>query len=466
MSHVRGCMVIRPWGYGIWELMQRQLDHEIRIRGHENVYFPLFVPVSYMQKEASHVEGFAKEMAVVTHHRLVSADGQLQPAGELEEPIVVRPTSETVFGESMAEWVQSYRDLPIKLNQWANVVRWEMRPRVFLRTSEFLWQEGHTAHATAQEAIDETTEMHDMYATFAKEWLALPVISGKKSPTERFPGAENTYTIEAMMQDGKALQAGTSHYLGQNFAKAAGIEFLDQNGDRQFAHTTSWGVSTRMVGAVIMTHGDDDGLRLPPMIAPHQVVIIPMVRGDETDDTVNSYAQQVADQLAGLNGPHGGPIRVHVDARSYRPSDKKWQWIKKGAPLLIEVGGRDEKGQTVSYRNRLRYHSVKQLPFEGFAETLATELQAIQDELYREAAERTEQNIRRDITDRAAAEKFFAKEQGFVMADWCGSGDCEVALKSIAVTIRCLPTDEQGKAGTCLVCGSASEQTAVWAQSY
>jgi hypothetical protein len=279
MAHVRGCMVIRPWGYRMWELMQAELDLQIRARRHANVYFPLFIPVSYLQAEAEHVEGFAKEMAVVTHHRLESVDGVLTPAGPLEEPVVVRPTSETIFGKSMAEWIQSYRDLPMRLNQWCNIVRWEMRPRVFLRTTEFLWQEGHTAHESEASAMADTLNAHEMYQTFAEDFLCIPTVPGEKSESERFPGAVKTFTIEAMMQDGRALQAGTSHYLGQNFARAVGIDFLDRDNRREHVYTTSFGISTRLIGAVIMTHGDDDGLVLPPKIAPAQVVIVPILRG-------------------------------------------------------------------------------------------------------------------------------------------------------------------------------------------
>ena len=280
MSGVRGCMIIKPWGYGLWELIQSQLDARFKETGHENCYFPLFIPLSYFQREAQHVEGFAKEMAVVTHHRLAVKDGILTPDGLLEEPLVVRPTSETVIGEAMAKWVQSYRDLPLLMNQWANVVRWEMRPRILLRTSEFLWQEGHTAHETEDEALRETRQMLEVYRSFVEECLALPVITGEKIAAERFPGAVSTLCIEAMMQDGRALQAGTSHYLGQNFAKACNIQFQSRAGAQEFAHTTSWGVSTRLLGALVMTHADDDGMRVPPRVAAHQIVIIPILRDE------------------------------------------------------------------------------------------------------------------------------------------------------------------------------------------
>ncbi|WP_086828714.1 proline--tRNA ligase [Allokutzneria sp. NRRL B-24872] len=466
MSHVRGCMVIRPWGYGVWELMQRELDRMIKERGHDNVYFPLFIPLSYIQKEAEHVEGFAKEMAVVTHHRLEKRDGKLVPAAPLEEPLVVRPTSETIIGESMAEWVQSYRDLPLKLNQWANVVRWEMRPRVLLRTTEFLWQEGHTAHADEAEAVAETLEMHRVYESFAREWLAMPVVAGEKSPTERFPGAKQTFTIEAMMQDGKAVQAGTSHYLGQNFARSAGIEFTDVDGGRKHAYTTSWGASTRLVGALVMTHGDDDGLCVPPAVAPHQIVIVPMLRGEDVDTEVLDYAREIAADLRGKS-TRFGPLRVHVDERGTRPSDKKWQWIKRGAPLLVEVGARDATASVVSYRNRFSPAQQLNKPFAEFVAGAAEELESLQDKLLAQAQQRLDENIRRDVLTRADAEVFFKQERaGFALAGWCGERDCETGLKALGVTIRCLPTHLTADAATCLPCGGASRHSVIWGLSY
>ena len=328
MSVVRGCMVIKPWGYGIWENIQRHLDRMIKATGHSNAYFPLFIPLSFLEKEAAHVEGFAKECAVVTHHRLEARDGKLIPAGELEEPVVVRPTSETIIGESFARWVQSYRDLPLLINQWANVVRWEMRTRIFLRTAEFLWQEGHTAHASEKEAVEETFTMLNVYADLVENYLAIPVIKGEKIPEERFPGAVDTYCIEAMMQDRKALQAGTSHYLGQNFAKASKISFLNQAGESEFAYTTSWGVSTRLIGGVIMTHSDDDGLRLPPKIAPKHVVIIPVVPKPEVESAVYEYAEKVT--------AHG---LVYMDTPGYDPVSATGQ-VAGGANIICFTTGR------------------------------------------------------------------------------------------------------------------------------
>src|ERR1700677_2544871 len=324
-SPVRGAMVIKPWGYGVWEQIQQELDRRIKATGHENCYFPMFIPLSFIAKEAEHVEGFAKEMAVVTHHRLKYIDGKLQPDPEakLEEPLVVRPTSETIIGDAFSRWIRSHRDLPMLINQWANVVRWEMRPRLFLRTTEFLWQEGHTAHATAEEAVEETRKMLEVYRAFAEDVLAMPVIAGEKPENERFPGAVNTYSIEAMMQDGKALQAGTSHYLGTHFAEAQNIRYQSAEGELALCHTTSWGASTRMIGGVIMTHGDDDGLRLPPAIAPRQVVIVPMLRDKPEDAQVLAYCDALAVELTAQTAL-GAPIRALVDKKPIKSADKRW----------------------------------------------------------------------------------------------------------------------------------------------
>ena len=359
-SPVRGCMIIRPWGYTLWENMQRALDDMFKATGHQNAYFPLFIPLSFLQKEAAHVEGFAKECAVVTHHRLeVDADGKLVPTGELEEPLVVRPTSETIIGDAFARWVQSYRDLPLLINQWANVVRWEMRTRLFLRTTEFLWQEGHTAHATREEAIEETMRMLDVYADFAENWMAVPVIKGEKTAGERFPGAERTYCIEAMMQDRKALQAGTSHFLGQNFARASGIQFLGADGTQQHAWTTSWGVTTRLIGALLMTHSDDDGFVLPPRLAPQHVVIVPIFRSDEEKARVLEYCRAVAAELRAQRF-HDAPVRVLVDERDERGGEKIWQWVRKGVPLRLEIGPRDIEKDSVFAGRRDRAPKDKQ----------------------------------------------------------------------------------------------------------
>src|SRR6202165_990440 len=351
-SDVRGCMVIRPWGYGIWENMQRQLDAMFRATGHRNAYFPLFIPLSYFAKEAEHVEGFAKECAVVTHTRLeVDADGKMKPASPLNEPLVVRPTSESIIGASYAKWVQSYRDLPILINQWANVVRWEMRPRLFLRTTEFLWQEGHTVHETEAEARAETKQMLDVYEKFVRDHLAIPVYSGEKSESERFPGAVQTLSIEVMVQDRKAIQAGTSHFLGQNFSRASGIQFQNREGKQEFGWTTSWGMSTRLIGTVIMAHADDDGLVLPPRIAPIHIVILPITPKEDTRARVLEAAEKLGAELRALMY-FGSPLEVEVDQRDLGGGLKNWEWIKKGVPLRVELGPRDLESGNVAVSRR------------------------------------------------------------------------------------------------------------------
>src|SRR5438132_6554895 len=351
-SDVRGCMVIRPWGYGIWENMQHHLDAMFRATGHRNAYFPLFIPLSYFEKEAAHVEGFAKECAVVTHTRLeVNAEGKMVPASPLTEPLVVRPTSETIIGATYAKWVQSYRDLPILINQWANVVRWEMRPRVFLRTTEFLWQEGHTVHETEAEARAETRQMLDVYECFVRDHLAIPVFSGEKSEGERFPGAVQTLALEAMAQDRKAIQTGTAHFLGQNFARASGIQFQTREGKQEFGWTTSWGMTTRMVGTVVMTHGDDDGIILPPRIAPTQIVILPITPKEET----RSQVLEACDKLAArrrANKYADLALEVEIDRRQFGGGVRNWEWIKKGVPIRIELGPRDLEKNSVTVSRR------------------------------------------------------------------------------------------------------------------
>ena len=381
-SGVRGCMVIRPWGYGIWERIQKLLDAEIKQTGHENCYFPLFIPLSYFAKEAEHVDGFAKEMAVVTHHRLVMQDGALvpDPEAKLEEPLVVRPTSETVIGAAFSRWVQSWRDLPVLMNQWANVVRWEMRTRMFLRTSEFLWQEGHTAHASREEAMEETLKMLEVYRSFSENALAMPVIAGEKPENERFPGAEATFSIEAMMQDGKALQAGTSHFLGTTFSKAQNIRFQNREGGLELAQTTSWGVSTRLIGGVIMTHGDDDGLRLPPAIAPKQIVVVPMLRDKPEDAEVLKYCEELVAML-NKERAFGQPLRAHLDIKKIKSAEKRWNWVRRGAPIIIEIGPRDAASGVITYmrRDNLRDgDKVKSiaLPRQEFLEEKAVQLLA------------------------------------------------------------------------------------------
>jgi prolyl-tRNA synthetase len=476
-SAVRGCMVIKPWGYALWEHMQRALDDMFKATGHQNAYFPLFIPLSFLQKEAAHVEGFAKECAVVTHHRLeMGQDGKLIPAGELEEPLIVRPTSETIIGDAFARWVQSYRDLPLLINQWANVVRWEMRTRMFLRTTEFLWQEGHTAHATAQEAVDETMRMLGVYATFLEEWLAVPVIQGEKTAGERFPGAEQTFCIEAMMQDRKALQAGTSHFLGQNFAKASDIKFLDQQGAQQHAWTTSWGTSTRMIGSLIMTHSDDDGLVLPPKVAPSHVAIIPIFRNDDEKPRVLEYCNAVARELrAQRYGDRA--INVIVDERDERGGDKVWHWIKKGVPLRLEIGPRDIDKDALFVGRRDRAPKDKQtVPRAEFVASIVTALQSIQDSLFERARKFREQHTHPIDTQEEFFEFFTAPtvaenaptpiHGGFALTHFSGDVELEKRIKDeLSVTVRCIPL-EKSEAGTCPFTGKPSPQRVVWAKAY
>lgn len=474
LSGVRGCMVLKAWGYGTWEQMQRDLDHRFKETGHENYYFPLFIPLSYFQREAEHVEGFAKEMAIVTHHRLTQKDGVLVPDGELEEPLVIRPTSETIIGESMAKWVQSYRDLPLLINQWANVVRWEMRPRILLRTAEFLWQEGHTAHETYDDAMKETKQMLEVYRSFCEDTLALPVIMGEKIAAERFPGAVNTLCIEAMMQDGRALQAGTSHYLGQNFAKSCNIQFQSREGNLEFAHTTSWGVSTRLLGALVMTHADDNGMKMPPRIAPHQVVILPILRDDGSQDKVLSYCEQLKADLL-CETMDGLPIRVKIDKRDISGSDKRWEWVKKGAPLIIEIGPKDVANRQVCITRRDQLDNGKRFEDRGtFVGAVGNELASIQQALFEAAQAFRAQRLTRDITDWKSFQAYFEKSdqesfagtQGFVRAKWCGDETSLAKLDPLGVTVRCIPFDQDGKEGTCVLTGQPATQDVIFARAY
>ncbi|WP_340587724.1 aminoacyl--tRNA ligase-related protein [Erythrobacter alti] len=482
-SGVRGCMVIKPWGYGIWERMQRLLDDRIKAAGVQNAYFPLFIPLANFEREAAHVEGFAKEMAVVTHHRLI-ADGEggliPDPEAKLEEPLVVRPTSETIIGDAMSRWIQSWRDLPLKLNQWANVVRWEMRTRMFLRTSEFLWQEGHTAHADEDEARVETMRALEMYRAFAEEDVAMPVIAGEKPENERFPGARETWSIEAMMQDGKALQAGTSHYLGTSFAEAANIRYQDREGGQQRCHTVSWGMSTRMVGGLIMTHGDDDGLRVPPALAPFQIVILPMLRDKPEDEALLDYCEGLRAGLAGQFAL-GEPLRVLLDTRPGKAAAKRWDWVRKGAPIILEVGSRDMENGVVSMLRRDELWNAEngkpafQNPTREVAqETLSSVLADMQSGLFTEARERREANITRDISDMDALAAFFGEDRrypGWAEVQWSkptgdGLKSVEEQLKALKLTFRNVPMNTPPADGTCIFTGAPAVERIYVARAY
>jgi prolyl-tRNA synthetase len=485
-SPVRGCMIIKPWGYGVWELIQAALDRRIKETGHENCYFPLFIPMSFIAQEASHVEGFAKEMAVVTHHRLKSVDGKLvvDPDSKLEEPLIVRPTSETIIGDAFRRWVSSHRDLPVLVNQWANVVRWEMRTRLFLRTSEFLWQEGHTAHADEADAREETRKMLEVYRQIVEDVLAVPVIAGEKPENERFPGAVNTYSIEAMMQDGKALQAGTSHYLGTNFAHAQNIRFQGAGGELEYCHTTSWGVSTRLVGGVIMTHGDDDGLRLPPAIAPKQIVIVPMLREKPEDAEVLAYCEALKGELDDLVALKA-PLRAHVDKKPVRAANKRWDWARRGAPIILEIGPRDAANGMVTMirRDRLRdgdkivSAAMPRADFIAQAPALLAEIQAA---LYAEAKARLEASIRSDLTSFDAIAEYFGKAaeddeasafKGWVRAPWSRPTGAELEevegkLKALKLTLRNIPLDQGAASGACVFTGRPAVEEILIARAY
>ncbi len=477
-SPVRGCMVIKPWGYALWENMQAALDRMFKETGHENAYFPLFIPMSFLEKEAQHVEGFAKECAVVTHHRLEPGpEGGLVPAGPLEEPLIVRPTSETIIGAMFAKWIESYRDLPLLINQWANVVRWELRTRLFLRTAEFLWQEGHTAHATSEEAMVETRRMLDVYARFAEDYMAMPVIRGEKTAQERFPGAVSTFCIEAMMQDFKALQAGTSHFLGQNFSKAQNIKFQDPQGNEVHAWTTSWGVSTRLVGALIMTHGDDDGLMLPPRLAPKHVVLLPIYRNDEERQSVMEYCRHLKRDLERVVYD-GAPVRVLLDERDLRGGEKSWYHVKRGVPIRAEIGPRDVAANAVFFVRRDLLSEKRTMPRDEFLTRLPGLLEAMQQALLDRALALRDQNTR--TIDRIEEfREFFTPRNadapeihgGFAWCHWSEHPAVEQAMADLKVTIRCIPLEGVGPDGSatpgkCLFTGGPSTGRALFAKAY
>lgn len=463
-SGVRGCMVIKPYGYAIWEKMQAELDRMFKETGHQNAYFPLFIPKSYFSKEASHVDGFAKECAVVTHYRLkTSEDGktiEVDPDAKLEEELIVRPTSETIIWDTYRKWIQSYRDLPILVNQWANVVRWEMRTRLFLRTAEFLWQEGHTAHATKQEAIAEAEQMMNVYAEFAENFMAIPVIKGVKTANERFAGAEETYCIEALMQDGKALQAGTSHFLGQNFAKAFDVKFANQEGKQDYVWATSWGVSTRLMGALVMTHSDDNGLVLPPNLAPIQVVIVPIHRSDEQLEEISAEVKTLMAQLRKLN------ISVKYDDRTtHKPGWKFNEYELKGVPVRITVGPKDLENGTfeVARRDTLTKEVVAKADIANYIQDL---LEKIQSELFNKAIEYRNSHIT-EVNSFEEFKDILDNKGGFVAAHWDGTGETEERIKELTkATIRCIALDRVEEEGKCVLTGAPSKGRVLFAKAY
>lgn len=473
-SSVRGCMVIKPWGYSLWENIVREMDDMFKATGVHNAYFPLFIPISFLEKEAEHIEGFAKECAVVTHHRLQKEEnGALVPAGQLSEPLVVRPTSETIIGDSFSRWISSYRDLPLLINQWANVVRWEMRTRIFLRTSEFLWQEGHTAHATSEEAQERTRMMLDVYARCVEDYLAIPVLKGRKSAVERFPGAVDTLCIEAMMQDRKALQAGTSHFLGQNFAKASNIKFQTAEEKEAYAWTTSWGTSTRLVGGLIMAHGDDDGIILPPKVASAHAVILPIIRNPDDQAKVMPYVDALANELR-QQTYHGRPLMIEIDNRDIGGA-RGWDWIKKGIPLRIEIGPRDIKENAVFVARRDRHHTEKtSVDRDTFVVEFVNRLDEIQASIFDRALKFRETHTQ-EIQHKDQFYFYFTPENkekpeihgGFAVSPWCGETACEDKIKEdLSVTIRCIPFEKDISADGCICCGKAGTERVVFAKAY
>ena len=460
-SPVRGCMVIKPTGMALWENMQKGLDQMFKDTGHQNAYFPLFIPKSFLSKEAQHIEGFAKECAVVTHSRLKAVDGgvEVDPDSRLDEELIVRPTSETIIWDTYRNWIQSYRDLPILVNQWANVVRWEMRTRLFLRTMEFLWQEGHTAHATKKEAIDETLQMLEVYRTFAEDYMAMPVLTGVKTESERFAGAEDTYCIEALMQDGKALQAGTSHFLGQNFAKAFDVKFQDKDGDHKLVWATSWGVSTRLIGGLIMTHSDDLGLVLPPKLAPTQVVIVPIYRKDGEREIVLEYGDAIFEELKALG------VRVKLDDRdNFKPGFKFAEHEARGIPLRIAIGPRDVQNGNVELARR-DTPNKEIISRKGIGTHVQSLLSTIQTDLF-EAAKTRREEMTSKVDSYDEFKKILDEKGGFIYAHWDGTLETEECIKNeTKATIRCIPFGK-GTPGTCMVTGKPSNKKVLFAKAY
>ncbi len=463
-SAVRGCMVIKPYGFTLWENMRDQLDRMFKETGHVNAYFPLFIPKSFLSKEAAHVEGFAKECAVVTHYRLKNDPNGggvvVDPDAKLEEELIVRPTSETIIWNTYKDWIQSYRDLPLLINQWANVVRWEMRTRLFLRTAEFLWQEGHTAHATKEEAVEETEKMLDVYARFVEEYMAVPVIKGVKTPSERFAGAEDTYCIEALMQDGKALQAGTSHFLGQNFARAFDVKFLTRENKLEYVWATSWGVSTRLIGALVMAHSDDQGLILPPKIAPLQVVIVPIYKGDEQKALISAKVDEIIKELKTF-----GISVKYDDSDNARPGWKFAEYEMKGVPVRIAIGARDLENKVAEVARR-DTKEKQTLPLENLAGQVKNLLDEIQMNMYNKAKSYRDSHIT-EVNDWAEFERLLDEKGGFLAAHWDGTAETEEAIKEkTKATIRCIPLDNKQEAGTCILTGKPSTQRVLFARAY
>jgi prolyl-tRNA synthetase len=463
-SEVKGCMVIKPYGFALWEKMRDQLDTMFKDTGHVNAYFPLFIPKSFLSREAAHVEGFAKECAVVTHYRLKNDPNGggiiVDPAAKLEEELIVRPTSETIIWNTYRGWIKSYRDLPLLINQWANVVRWEMRTRLFLRTTEFLWQEGHTAHATRGEAVAETLQMLDVYAQFAEEWMALPVIKGVKTESERFAGAVDTYCIEALMQDGKALQAGTSHFLGQNFAKAFEVKFSDKNNQLEYVWATSWGVSTRLIGGLVMAHSDDDGLIMPPRIAPLQVVIVPIYKGEERKEALDAKGHELAAQLKAAG------LRVKFDDNdNSRPGFKFAEYELKGVPVRIAMGLRDLDSGNVEIARR-DTKEKSSIPMDGLTDHVKVLLGDIQGSMFKKALAYRDEHITRADTW-AEFERLLDEKGGFIYAHWDGTAATEEAIKEkTKATIRCIPLDNPAEEGHCILTGKGSKERVLFARAY
>ena len=458
LSDARGCMVIKPYGYAIWESIKTILDNKFKELGHVNAYFPLLIPIDLFEKEAEHIAGFAKEMAIVTHHRLEYIDGNLTPSGELETPYAVRPTSELIIGKSFSRWVKSYRDLPLLINQWCNVVRWEMRPRMFLRTAEFLWQEGHTAHENAEQAIEETIRMHEVYKWFICDVLQLFAIPGKKPEYDKFAGAIETYTVEAMMQDGKALQAATSHFLGQNFAKATDIKYQDRNGNVQYAYTSSWGLSTRIIGALIMSHSDDDGLNLPSQISPYQCVIIPIIKDSNNSTIIMDYCNNIKNELS-------NKFRILIDTKDDTPQNKKWDYVRKGVPFICEIGIKEVENNSVFFIKRSDDVKQVKLSKEEFINNFKTLLEE-HDNILNNKNENICKSKLINIKTFNELKEYFSNNNGFARVKWAGSNENLNKLEELSLSIRCIPTEQSGTMGKCILTDKETTQDVIIAKSY